>query len=249
MQRPNSFPPSPSVRALRQRSPPQRSGVGMAHRLVHDLVHRLASGCLPVFSSDGLALYFYALTAHFGEWVQELGRRRRQWVVAAELLYAQVIKRCRRKRITEVRWQIQLGTIETYRQALRALGLTGRIQTAFVERLNLTFRRSIAGLARRSWSLPCSLGELVLHFDPHWPPQMPHRSFRWGVGKCWWRAYYHFVRPHAALTVQQPVGDPQGGTRLHRTRARTPAQAAGLTNHRWTVLELLAFPAPPLVAG
>ena len=99
-----------------------------------------------------LVLYFYALTAHYGQWVQELGERRRQWVVAAELPYAQVITRYKRKRVTEVRWQIQLGNLEAYRQALRTLGLTGRIQTAFVERVNLTFRRSIAGLARRSLS-------------------------------------------------------------------------------------------------
>ncbi len=37
-----------------------------AHRVVHDLRQRLASDCLPVFTSDGLNLYFYALTAHFG---------------------------------------------------------------------------------------------------------------------------------------------------------------------------------------
>lgn len=178
---------------------------------------------------DWLCTSRRALTAHFGQCVQELGRRQRQWVVAAELLYAQVIKRYKRKRIAEVRWQIQLGSLEAYRQALRALGLTGRIQTACVERLNLTFRRSIAGLARRSWSLPCSLGELALHFD-------------------WWRAYYHFVRPHAALRVQQLVGDDHDGSKRLRARARTPAQAAGLTDHQWTVLELLTFPAPPLAA-
>lgn len=41
-----------------------------AHQLVHDIAKCLAPDCLPVFSSDGLALYFYALTAHFGAWVQ-----------------------------------------------------------------------------------------------------------------------------------------------------------------------------------
>ncbi|MDQ5851984.1 MAG: hypothetical protein M3380_07930 [Chloroflexota bacterium] len=38
-----------------------------AHAVIHELRHRLASGCLPVFTSDGLNLYFYALTAHFGQ--------------------------------------------------------------------------------------------------------------------------------------------------------------------------------------
>jgi IS1 family transposase len=40
----------------------------MAHVLIHSLRQSLAPGCLPLFTSDGLNLYFYALTAHFGQW-------------------------------------------------------------------------------------------------------------------------------------------------------------------------------------
>ncbi len=47
-----------------------------AHTLVHDLHQRLASDCLPVFTSDGLHLYFYALTAHFGQSIQASGAGR-----------------------------------------------------------------------------------------------------------------------------------------------------------------------------
>ncbi len=146
----------------------------LAHQLVHQVAQRLASGCMPVFSSDGLALYFYALTAHFGSWVQQAEARRRTWTVDLRLLYAQVIKKYRRKRLVEVHHHVCLGTPETYRAALRAADLTDRIQTAFIERLNLTIRRSIAGLARRSWSTAHSLGDLALRFE-------------------WWRAYYHFA--------------------------------------------------------
>lgn len=180
----------------------------MAHQLVHEIAQRLAPGCLPVFSSDGLALYFYALTAHFGEWTQALGERRRVWIVAARLLYAQVIKRYRRRRVAEVRHQVYQGTSEAYRQALCTLGFSGRIQTArfAVERLNLTIRRSIAGLARRSWCVAHSLGELALQFN-------------------WWRAVYHFARPHASL--RQIISEHSSRPRY---RLRTPAQAAGLTN-------------------
>ena len=67
----------------------------MAHRLIHALRLSLAPGCLPLFTSDGLNLYFYALTAHFGDW-REVGRRGRkalQWQVAAGLIYGQV-KKC-----------------------------------------------------------------------------------------------------------------------------------------------------------
>jgi hypothetical protein len=64
-----------------------------AHTLVHDLRHRLAPGCLPVFTSDGLRHYFGALTAHVGQWVSGGGRHRRRWQVDPGLLYAQVQKR------------------------------------------------------------------------------------------------------------------------------------------------------------
>jgi IS1 family transposase len=198
---------------------------GLAHQLVHEVAQRLAPGCLPVFSSDGLALYFYALTAHFGEWVQPLGERRRVWTVAARLLYAQVIKRYRRRRLAEIRHQVYLGTPEAYRQTLCALGFSGRVQTAFIERLNLTIRRSIAALARRSWSAAHSLRELALQFE-------------------WWRAVYHFARPHNSL--RQLIGEQ---SLRPRYRSRTPAQAAGLTHHRWTVREVLACPAPPVRAS
>jgi hypothetical protein len=119
--------------------------LAMANQLVHEIAQRLAPRCLPVslapparagVSSDGLPLYFYALTAHFGEWTQVLGERRRVWTVAARLLYAQVIKRYRQRRIAEVRHQVVLGKPEAYRQTLCAQGFSGRIQTAFIERLN-----------------------------------------------------------------------------------------------------------------
>jgi hypothetical protein len=45
-----------------------------AHAVIHALRRVLAPDCLPLFTSDGLNLYFYALTAHFGEWL--IGRRR-----------------------------------------------------------------------------------------------------------------------------------------------------------------------------
>lgn len=194
----------------------------LAYQVVHEVARRLAPVCLPVFSSDGLSLYFYALTAHFGEWVQTAGQRHRAWTVNAQLLYAQVIKRYCRRRVAEVRYQVLLGQPEDYRQALRAHSLSGRIQTAFIERLNLTIRRSIASLARRSWSAAHSLNGLALQFE-------------------WWRAVYHFAKPHFGLRLVIGESSPH-----LRYRPRTPAQAAGLTNRRWTVLDVLSCPALPV---
>jgi len=73
----------------------------MAHLLIHSLRQILAPGCLPLFTSDGLNLYFYALTAHFGQWLA-LGRRRRnarRWQVEPGLIYGQVKKTYRRRRL------------------------------------------------------------------------------------------------------------------------------------------------------
>jgi IS1 family transposase len=197
----------------------------LAHHLVHEVAQRLAHGCVPVFSSDGLALYFYALTAHFGSWVQAAGERRRRWTVNIEMLYAQVIKCYRAKRVVGVHQHVYLGTAGAYRQAMRSAGFSGRIQTAFIERLNLTLRRSIAGLARQSWSTLRSVSELTLQFE-------------------WWRAVYHFARPHASL--RQVIDGRTPDVVRPRYRQRTPAQAAGLVSRRWTVQQLLTYPAPPL---
>jgi len=49
-----------------------------------------AGSALPVFSSDGRQLHFYALTAHFGNWRVPDGGRKRAWQLAADFMYGQV---------------------------------------------------------------------------------------------------------------------------------------------------------------
>jgi transposase-like protein len=73
-----------------------------AHAVIHDLEQRLAPGSLPVFTSDGLNLYFYALTAHFGQWIDGTGRQARQWQMAAGLIYGRVKKAYRRRRLVRI---------------------------------------------------------------------------------------------------------------------------------------------------
>ena len=61
----------------------------------------------------------------------------------------------------------------------------------------------------------------------------------------WWRAYYHFVKPHQSLRVElaQPIA--RTGRQLPtRYRSRTPAMAAGITRHRSSVTEFLRFSLP-----
>ena len=198
-----------------------------AHAVVHELRHRLAADCLPVFTSDGLNLYFYALTAHFGEWTKNVGRRACRWQVMPGLIYGQVKKTYRRRKVDRVTRVMRCGRAEELREGLRKLGLSGRLNTAFVERVNLTIRQAVAALARRTWATAQQAPALLIHLE-------------------WWRGYYHFVRPHASLSVRLAHPIERGGRRLpRRYQQRTPAMAAGLTSCCWTVRDLLLCPLPP----
>jgi len=83
-----------------------------AHKVMHSVRQILAPGCIPLFTSDGLNLYFYALTAHFGQWLQEScrGRKFLRWQVAAGLIYGQVKKSYQRRRLIRVSQVMRLGT-------------------------------------------------------------------------------------------------------------------------------------------
>jgi IS1 family transposase len=200
----------------------------MAHRLIHSLRQSLAPGCVPLFTSDGLNLYFYALTAHFGQWIALgcRGRKVLRWQVAAGLIYGQVKKTYQRRKLVRVTPVMRLGTEDTLKAVLQGLGLSGRLNTAFIERAPLTVRHGIAALARRTWATAQQSPHLLAHLE-------------------WWRAYYHFVRPHASLRVALVQPRERGGKRLaQRYRQCTPAMAAGRTHRRWTAREVLTCPLP-----
>jgi transposase-like protein/IS1 family transposase len=200
----------------------------MAHTVIHSLRQFLAPGCLPLFTSDGLNLYFYALTAHFGYWLKagRRGRHGRQWQVAAGLIYGQVKKSYQRRKLVRVTQVMRLGTSAALKATLQGLGFSGRLNTAFIERLNLTVRHGVAALARRTWATSQQASQLLAHLE-------------------WWRAYYHLVRPHEALRVTLGQHRERGGKRLaQRYRQRTPAMAAGRTTRRWTTREVLSCSLP-----
>jgi IS1 family transposase len=186
-----------------------------AYALVHDLEGRLSEDCVPAVTTDGLRSYFHAVTAHFGHWWRPKRARKDHWQVDERLLHGQLVKwKSRRKlyTITRMVWRSRLKLTEV----LWAHGLTCRIQTAFIERVNLTFRQGVAPLTRKTWSLPQSEEHLLLHVE-------------------WFRFYYHMVRPHQSLRESLP------GLK-HRYRKRTPAMVLGLTDHIWEVRDILRKP-------
>lgn len=196
----------------------------VANALMHTLCRTLAPGWVPLFTSDGLDLYFYALTAHFGSWLTDPTTGKSVWQVTKDLIYGQLVKHCRHRKWVRVARRMRLGSIEQLRTSLRQLGLTGTLHMAFIERLNLTLRQSIAALTRRTWATPLSVLELTEQLE------------------CW-RAWYHFCRPHASLRLKLEIPRRRRGPQTRqRYQTRTPAMAIGLTDHVWSVAELLSFP-------
>jgi hypothetical protein len=148
-----------------------------------------------------------------------------QWMPLPELRYAQVVKSYRRRRIVGVTHRVVFGTQLAIEQVLAACGWT--INTAFIERLNLDIRQRVAAVGRRVNTL-CR-GEESLR------DQM-----------VLFQTYHNFVLPHASL--RQPLGVPEathGTGSAKRWRPCTPAMAAGLTDHVWTLKEVLLFRVPP----
>jgi len=185
-----------------------------AHRLIHRVKAVLAEGHVPAFTSDGLRQYFYGLTAHFGTWVDEEGRRKPVWRVLPELLYGQFRKLKRGYKLKHVYTTMLCGERVVMEAVLLALNLSGKIQTAFVERLNLTIRHLTAALRRKTWALAYT-----------------ERSLRRRVALA--AAYYNYCRTHHSLRVEMGEG---------RYRGQTPAMALGVTGHQWSVLEFLTHP-------
>jgi hypothetical protein len=79
------------------------------------------------------------------------------------------------------------------------LGWSGKLQTAFVERVNLTARQSIAALTRRTWATAQTVAGLSRQVE-------------------WWRVYYHFTRPHRSLQQHGRTRTPAMAAGLTRQR-------------------------------
>src|SRR6266850_1464219 len=131
--------------------------LAMAQRVVHQVVQVLAPDCAPLCLTDGFREYMTALLTHDGQWVQPPRRQSKgpmptpRWRPLPGLLYAQVVKTVRRRRLVAVQHRVVFGTLDAVNQVLAPLG--GHINTAFVERIHLTIRQHVAAVGRRVISL------------------------------------------------------------------------------------------------
>src|ERR671925_2134641 len=121
--------------------------LAMAQRFVRQVTQVLAPDCAPLFLTDGFREYMTALLTHYGHWVQSPRRQAKgpapkpRWMPLPHLLYAQVVKTVRRRRLVAVTHRVVFGTLEAVNQVLAPCGW--QIQTAFVERINLTIRQHV----------------------------------------------------------------------------------------------------------
>jgi len=203
----------------------------------HRLLFRLKSatdGHIPFFTSDALPHYATALLEVYGVWgtPPRQGTRGRlpkpRRYPPPDLCYAVVIKERAHGRVVQVTTHIVYGTTVQLEAALRASPVSRTINTYGVERNNLTIRQH----ARR-------MGRKVNAFSKE-PAFLEHQltlAF----------AYYHFVVPHRGLRQRLACPLPTKGAKgsYKKWKAVTPAMAAGLTDHVWTMDELLSFRVPP----
>ena len=125
----------------------------MAQRVVHHVVGVLSPGCVPAWFSDGFQGYLPAILGHFSWWVHPARHRdqspwpKPRWMPLPGLRYAQVVKQYRRKRVIGVKHRVVFGTRETVKHVLATCGW--KINTSFIERLNLDIRQRVAATGRR----------------------------------------------------------------------------------------------------
>jgi len=127
--------------------------------------------------------------------------------------------------LVRVSHRVVFGTFEAVQQVLAACGW--QINTSFVERLNLTIRQHVAAIGRRVSTL-CK-GEEGL-----------------AQQLALYHGYYNFCLPHGSLRqpLPQPVPTNTKGS-AKQWRPCTPAMAAGLTDHVWSLKEVLLYRVPP----
>ncbi len=179
----------------------------------------LCRAVLVVF--DGFAAYVGAFQQVF-RLPQPTGERGRPKLVAwPELALGQVVKHTLQRRVTQVERRIAHGSQALVARLLHVTQAGGVLNTAYIERLNGMFRASFAPLVRRSRAT-ARLTETLT------------------AGMYLAGCVYNFCRYHDSLAVELVL--PRG----RRWLKRTPAIAAGLTDHCWSVHELLTFKlAPP----
>src|SRR5438105_1029500 len=169
-----------------------------------------------LISTDGWKAYPKSILRAFREKVRKTaGRGRACLEVWTDLCIATVIKRTQKKRVVEVTRQLTWGTLEQAENLLKMTRGCQQFNTSFIERFNATMRERLASLTRK-----CR--------------HAVHRLETLETGMYLIGCTYNFCWSHHELSNRKHFGYPC-----------TPAMAAGLTDHIWSLSELLSFKVAP----
>ena len=132
-----------------------------------------------------------------------------------------MVKRYTQRRVVEVERRVVHGAEAAVAATLCVTqgAATAVINTAYIERLNATFRGALSPLARRGRAIARGVETLT-------------------AGMYLVGCAYNFCWFHDSLRVAAGAGE------RRKWLERTPAMAAGLTDHRWTMREWLSQPIP-----
>lgn len=170
---------------------------------------------------DGLSSYVKAFRRAFRTLFREKGRSGRPRKIPwPNIAIVQVVKQQQADHLTIERRIVQ-GCQRRIKHLLLLTQNGGMINTAYIERLNATFRQRLTWLARRTRNLAQQADTLM-------------------AGMFIVGCFYNFCDYHHSLRLMLSVG-----RHSYRWVQRTPAMASGLADHRWTVAELLFFKIPP----
>jgi hypothetical protein len=190
--------------------------------LIRRLIARVRACALRrpmLFCTDGLCSSMRAIRETFRDPVRTGAHGRPSLHPWRNVGIAQVVQRSAQRRVVEGARRLMAGTparVETLRRRSQGDGV---INTADIERLHATFRERLASLTRRGRALArCT-------------PTLRHGMYLIGT-------VYNFCTYQASLRLAS-----SGAGR--RCVQRTPAMAAGITDHGWTIQELLSFHVPP----
>jgi len=192
-------------------------------RLIMQVVQQIRASalCRPLLIGvDGLAAYVTAIRHVFRSPLPTGQRGRPTMIAWPNILVGQVIKRCAQGRVVEVVRRMVQGPWEQAMALLAQSGGGRTLNVAYIERLNATFRMRLAPLARRTRA-------------PVRQTKTLHKAM-YVVG-----CIYNFCTEHDSLRIPGILG----GRR--KWLPRTPAMAADITDHCWTVKELLCHCVPP----
>lgn len=178
--------------------------------------------CRPLLVAvDGLPHYIGAIRRAFRTPNHQGKRSRPRLIAWPNIHIGRVIKRKCAGELTIERQFIAGCRQKAVELIVKSQGKVGVLNTAYIERLNATFRQRLVWLTRRSRVLAHQAETIT--------------ASMYIVGCC-----YNFCDKHKSLRIRLSFG-----SFGHRWIQRTPAMAAGLADHIWSHQELLSLRLPP----